>query len=46
MDKKAFYAPKVAICLAIFLGLWAFQYADMKEFQAYADGNFVNDEEA
>ena len=35
-----FYGPKLAICSAIFLGLWAWSYADLKEFEAYIRNDF------
>lgn len=28
-----FYAPKIIACLAIFIGIWAWSYADLREYQ-------------
>ena len=45
-SKFAFYLPKMVICLAVFLGLWAWSYADVREFEAYVKKDFVVDEES
>lgn len=46
MSLKTFYAPKLAISACIFLGLWAWSFADMLEFEAFAKQDFVANEEA
>ena len=41
-----FYAPKIITSLLVFIGLWAWSYADIREFQQYIDSDFVVSEEA
>ena len=32
INSLVFYIPKLLACLAVFLGLWAWSYADVREF--------------
>ena len=41
-----FYAPKIITSLAIFIGLWAWSYADLQEYRQYIAKDFVVDENA
>lgn len=43
---KMFYVPKAALCVMVFLGLWAWSYADALEYQSFIQKDFVVDEEA
>ena len=43
ISKKAFYLPKVTISIAMFFCLWAWSYADVQEFIAYKENDFVID---
>lgn len=43
---KKFYVPKALLCLLVFLGLWAWSYADALEFHAFLQKDFVVDEAA
>jgi len=46
MTPFKFYSPKIVVCIAIFLGLWLWSYADAKEFEAFVKRDFEVDEEA
>ena len=41
-----FYLPKIGISLAVFIGLWAWSYADALEYVAYIKQDFTVDTEA
>lgn len=41
-----FFAPKVLLSGAVFIGLWAWSYSDLLEFDAYIKKDFAVDKEA
>ena len=43
---KYFYLPKGIVCFSVFLGLWAWSYADALEFDSFIQKDFVVDEQA
>jgi len=46
INKKLFYAPKILISLMVFLGLWAWSYADALEYKAFIQKDFEVDQDA
>ena len=43
MNPFAFYAPKIVISMTVFVGLWAWSWADVNEFEGYVNSDFVVD---
>ena len=46
MTPSQFYLPKIIVCIAVFLGLWVWSYADAKEFEAFVKRDFEVDDDA